>query len=164
MIFVEFVAQGPDGDAQHVGRPGTVTAAMAERFHDELFFRLADRHSGLKSSPVVPAEIDRRSKLKYVGPDLAGPGEHNRPFDGIFKLPDIARPGMAHEGVQAPLGKTLDAEPVLLVIALQEMVGKARNILAPVAQCRKMDSHHIQAIVEVLPEIAPADLLLELSG
>ncbi|MCZ7626787.1 MAG: hypothetical protein M5R38_14335 [Candidatus Methylomirabilis sp.] len=84
------------------------------------------------------------------------------PLDDMAQFPDIAGPGIVHEGAGGPVVDGEDRLPVLRIERIQEMAGEQQDILAALAQRRQIDGDDGQPIVEVLPESGGLDLGVEI--
>src|SRR5438105_2689162 len=103
----------------------------------------------------------------HVGRQVVGlNGLHLRENGGalhdVLELADVARPGIpeqpVHRGRAQAQGAALPlGEPA------EEMLGQARNILPALAQRRERDRNYVEAIEEVLAELALVDHLLEIA-
>src|SRR5882757_641638 len=71
-----------------------------------------------------------------------------------FQFADVARPGVAQEPAQCSAGKHHLAAPVLSAISLEEVLGEHRNVRAPAPQCRNVQCEDVQAMEQVLAELA----------
>jgi hypothetical protein len=52
---------------------------------------------------------------------------------------------------------------IFLIIFLYKKIDKKRDIIPPVPQWRKLDIHHIQAIIEILSKYPLLNCFLEIS-
>ena len=74
-------------------------------------------------------------------------------FQHIVELPDVSGPVIALEELHDLTGDGLDLLGHLLVQPLQLIVRKQRDVLRPLAEGGDVDIHHVQPVVEVLPEL-----------
>jgi hypothetical protein len=87
-------------------------------------------------------------------------GEY-RGLDGVGQLADIARPGV---GVQARRGgglEAIDGPSVLTPEEIEEVLGEELYIAGAVTEWRESEGEHEEPVVEVAPELSPADCILE---
>src|SRR5258708_35988746 len=81
----------------------------------------------------------------------------------MVQFADVARPGMLLQSLRGRRIETGDALAVALGIVQKEMACKQRDILAPLAQRRKMDLDGIQAEEQVLAETSSCDFRVHVS-
>jgi hypothetical protein len=86
--------------------------------------------------------------------------EHHR-FDDVFEFTHVAGPVVPDEAVQRLGIDTDDRLSVTFRELSDEAFDEIRDVSAAFAQRRQMDREDLQAIVEILPERALLDLLLE---
>src|SRR5438093_7839561 len=110
--------------------------------------RLPGRRLSLGGRGLQVAEVD---------PERSARRENDRAFDDILHLPDIARPVVANKGVHDRGRDALDPPAHPARETLDEMADQHRNIFAPLAQGRQHDREHVQAVVEVVAEVAVGD-------
>ncbi|MNF80821.1 hypothetical protein D3C84_630740 [compost metagenome] len=83
------------------------------------------------------------------------PGRHHRnPAAGVFQLAHVARPWQV---LQVFLGFRLEQFRLhrqLLGGAAEEMLGQGRNVFATIRQPWNVDADHVQAVEQVLSELA----------
>ena len=82
-------------------------------------------------------------------------------LDDVLQLPNVARVVVLHQ-----YGHDLirEADDILALEAVElrdEVAQQERDILAPFAKGGKVKVDDVQAVVEVLPEFPPDDLLLQ---
>src|SRR5262249_20293900 len=84
-----------------------------------------------------------------------------RKDDGAFKdvlhLADVARPGVANQGVQDRGRDGLDPPAHAPREPLGEVASEHRNIVAPLTQWRQHDRKHAQTVIEVVAELTVRD-------
>ena len=97
--------------------------------------RAARTSGGRSSTSIIPRCLSTTTELSTLRSSRTLPGQS---CCAAGPAPRPAQP--AH--VQA----------VLAVLLLQEVVGQDRDVLLAVAQRRRLDDHHPQPVVEVLPE------------
>ena len=72
----------------------------------------------------------------------------------VLQLADIAGPGLRREHSTASAGQRQMRPAVFFGQACQKCSAEQRNVLAPIAQRRQPDRHHVQAIEQVLAELS----------
>src|SRR5437016_4481288 len=91
-----------------------------------------------------------------------GIAEHDEAVDEVLELAHVAGPRtVRYEGER--LRQKLPTLTVLAVEPLKEYGGQDRDLLPPLAEGRHVDLHDVQAIVEVLAELAAAQGELQVS-
>ena len=103
--------------------------------------------------------LQRRRQMMRVQ-DL-GVADDQAALDGVLELAHVARPVIAHQHVDRRRGDALHVLAVLQRELLQEVVGEQQDVGLALAQRRHEDREHVQAIVEILAEIAGGDGLFE---
>ena len=88
-------------------------------------------------------------------------GQHHRPLNDVLELPHVARIGVLAQGQKRVLREPHDLLCGLLGLHLEEVVGEGRDVAGPLAEGRQPDHHHVDAVVEVLAELAGGHELLE---
>ena len=90
-------------------------------------------------------------------------GQDHRALEHIAQFADVPRPAVRDERVARvvvePRGRTAHG----LAQLLQELLGKQRHIVEAVPQRRQQNVEHLQAVVQVLSEIASLDRLLQVA-
>src|SRR5262245_7322526 len=110
---------------------------------------------------------DRRAEALDVGGDLRQLGhrqlrpigQHHGTEYGVLELAHVAGPGVAGEQLHRLLGHAGHAPALLGGKAGEEVHGQLRHIVEAVAQRRHPDREDVEAIVEVLAELAVLDQL-----
>ena len=69
-------------------------------------------------------------------------------LDDMFKLPDIARPGMGVENFHAFRGNPLYSKVKFAVILVHKMAAEEGDIFPALAQGRQVDIDHCQAVIQ----------------
>ena len=88
--------------------------------------------------------------------------EHHHTSNDVLQLPDVARPGVLPEAGQR-LRRELLGPPVLRVEPREERRNQERNLLSPLPERGNADLDHIEAVVEVLAELATVHRLLQVA-
>ena len=78
---------------------------------------------------------------------------------GHLEFTHVAGPGVGLQGGHARLGDRVDRRRALVLVALQELLGQSRDVLATDAQGREHHREHVEAAEEVLAELARLDKL-----
>ena len=81
---------------------------------------------------------------------------------GGAQFPHIAGPGVTHQRFERVRGEFVHIFVVLGCEFLQKHPRQQRDVPRPIPQWRQRDLHHRQTEVEVLPEFAGLDLLLQI--
>src|SRR5208283_2205650 len=100
---------------------------------------------------IVDLQVDQRDLKRRAG------GEDDRAFDDVLQLPDIARPGVAHQGLHDRGRDRLDPPAHAPGEPLGKMADQRRDVVAALAQGRQHQWEHVQAVVEVTAEAAVGD-------
>jgi hypothetical protein len=91
--------------------------------------------------------------------DHVAVAQDDRALDRVLQLAHVARPAVLQQLVARPLGEALDARVVLLDEPLEEVLGQQQRVAAAQAQRRHLDVDDVEAVVQVLAELALADRL-----
>ena len=75
------------------------------------------------------------------------------PFDDIFQLPDIARPGIGEQLLAGGRRKVLELFIETFAEDAEKIVRQDQGILTPLAQWGGFNTQHIQAVIEIFPEL-----------
>src|SRR5688572_28945930 len=161
----EFLDAVPDlvaVDAEKLCRLGLISVRALERLDEQLAFDLLEVET-------------LRLQLERGGGDRAGQGgeivgyealaivEQHRALAGVFQLADVARPMILIEQFRRLWCQAPNLLPELAVVPVDVIGGQQRDITAPLPQRRQRDGHHLQAIEQVLTELAGLDVLLEIA-
>ena len=109
------------------------------------------------SGPPPLAEFGRKVREE----NFVARVEDDHGLEKIAKLTNIARPWIAHQGIEGILPQGLGLTFVLLAEDSQEMLREKRDIAGPLPQWGNPQSHDLQAVVEILSETTFGNLLLE---
>ncbi|MNP41861.1 hypothetical protein D3C76_1355870 [compost metagenome] len=82
--------------------------------------------------------------------------QKNDSLNHVRELTDVAGPVVIFQQLDG-ISLQVDVALIDLVDLVQEVHGQNRDIAAPTCKGWKMDRDHVQAVVEVLPELAAAD-------
>ena len=95
------------------------------------------------------------------GPEHRAGGQDDGALDSIFQLADVSGPIVIHHNLQS-FRRKLQARAVILSAKLpQEVLGQLGNIFLALAQRREAQGNDVQAIEEVLAELAFHDHLAQ---
>src|SRR5712691_4693664 len=149
------------------GRHRDIAAGLGQQAADGLTLEESQGPgAGLQESLARP-ERHRRGLLqvqrKMSNLDLATRGQHHRALDDVLELAQIAGPRIALEEVERFRGEAVHALVDLGLGLAKEMMGEHGNVLGPVAQRRKGDGERVEAVEEILPELADGERLLEIT-
>ncbi|MPL79207.1 hypothetical protein SDC9_25082 [bioreactor metagenome] len=126
----------------------------------EEFARLAQRQRGQRAAEHDPPLLGRAALARQLARlDRAGAlAKDQHPLDDVAQLADVARP--VHRLQRRPrLFRDLARGQALgAVEGLDEMPGEQRDVLAPLAQRRHRDRHHVEPVEQLLAEAAGGDL------
>src|SRR6185503_18901082 len=87
----------------------------------------------------------------------------HQPLHLVLELADVAGPVVAHHQLHRLLAEAPDGLADLVGVALEEMIGEDRDVLAPLAERRQPEREDLEPVVEILAEAAPGDLLLQVA-
>jgi 2-dehydro-3-deoxyphosphogluconate aldolase/(4S)-4-hydroxy-2-oxoglutarate aldolase len=89
-------------------------------------------------------------QLGQLESDRAALGEDHRAFDGVLKLPNVARPIVGAELFHGRLGNAGGGSVHSPGGLRDEMLGQGRNVFRPFPEGRNFNREHTQAIEQVL--------------
>src|SRR6266404_1592125 len=98
---------------------------------------------------------DRHRKIMQS--DLGSGRQRDTGIDRSFELPDVAGPIIAEQIIHCFRSKWTKRLPIALANLLEKSVRQQWNVLLPFAQWRDPNFDDVQAIKQVLPELAFAD-------
>ena len=101
------------------------------------------RRGGLQ---VAEGDLERRAR-----------GEDDRPLDDVLQLADVARPGVADQGLHDRGRDGLDPPAHPPGELLGEVADQPRDVVRPLPQRRQHEREDVQPVVEVLAEAAVGD-------
>src|SRR5437867_10962729 len=140
--------EGLGVDGQERGRLAAVAADLAQGREDVLALHRLEA-SGRRRGRWRAGAQHFGGKIR--GLDLVALAQDDRTLDGVEELANVARPGIRLER-----GERRGAEPLDAVrgVRLHEMIGEEPHVLSPLAQRRDLDGDRVDAVVEVLAELA----------
>src|SRR5690606_25472876 len=154
--LLEPVVQPAPRDAELAGRLGNVAVGVGQR--------------ALHVPPLdfLEREVRVVGHLRLVGrvaeglrrDDLAA-REPGRALAGVPPLTDAAGPAVPLEHVERLGREAAEVRAAARRVAVEEVHRQERDVLAAVAQRRELDVDGVEAVVEVLAEVALGDLRLE---
>ena len=106
----------------------------------------------LKGSPARLRRFGAFKEGKAVCPERPGAGKNDRPLDGVFQLPYIARPRIGLEPAHRLGGQPVDVFDRLPAVLFQEMIRQQGDVFFPVPQRRQRNLDDVDPIEEVFPE------------
>ena len=141
--FIPSRAAAPFRAAQHP--PG-----LAEDAQDVVPFGVGQ---GARRSGRRPGLRGRGLQVGGGGPGAMGRGEDDRPLDDVLvKLPDVARPGVADQGVHDRGRDGLDPPTHPPGEPLGEMADQPRDVVTTLPQRRQHQREDVKPVVEVFTE------------
>src|SRR5881296_4207761 len=147
----------------HAENPGP-----AERAADAPARALEDRddvlalHGIERQGPLgLPLGAGLRAPVRQI--QLAAAAQDRGPLDHVGELANVPRPRIAQERVERGLGHGLEPLAELLAVLAREIGDEQRDVLPPLAQRRDVNREDLQPIVQVGPEPAFLDGLLEVA-
>ncbi len=114
---------------------------------------LRQRQKARGGGARLPRELSRQVAEAYHARDA----ERDRAFDHVLELANVAGISVLLDGARRVGG---EAEHVLAHLsgkAPQEALGEERDVLAPLAERREIEPDHVQAVVQILTELAALD-------
>src|SRR5688572_13945232 len=170
--LLQLVAEGAEGHLEELGGLGVVAAGHVEGLLQEADL---DVGHGLVEVHAVLVEGagrgggrgeevgGRPGGLEQVldGDDVAV-GQGDGALDGVLELADVAGPGVAHHRVLHGGLEALAGALHVLAVAGEEVLGEQGDVVPPLAQRRHVHGDHVEAVEEVLAELALPDGLLEI--
>src|SRR5215510_920939 len=157
----------PTGDARTLGCGGDIAPRLTEKACDGVLLEpgygtllgLLEALPALHGRGGILLEMERQERDL----DLPTGCENHRPLDDVLQLPEIPRPRIALQQIER-----FGSEAVHLLVDLrfglpEEVVREHRNVLGALAERRQGDGEGVEAIEEVLAELAGGQGLLEVT-
>src|SRR2546426_1784939 len=167
LVFGDLVEQGLVADLENPRRLGAIPVHPLEHFFKgfalgftrpaacDLPQALGEERSGPRGRGVpVPTAGDQGLER------LLPVREHHHASNDVLQLSDIARPRVLREAGHG-LGRELLRPPVPLVEPREETRRQERNLLFPLPERGNADLYYVEAVVEVLSELATGHRVLE---
>jgi len=172
---MEFSPEGASTDREPLGRSGEIAPA----FHDDLLdvFQLHLVPLTFQCAIIrirrmmVPGPIEKFGNnvgnvltvadLEFIHVEVVD----GKPFDDVFHLPDISRPGVLHEERKGDVKQHLDGSVTTKALHgfRQQMGCNGGDVFTPFPQGRKLQVENIESIEEVLPEFSLPNLMLQVT-
>ena len=140
---------------------------LFEGLEDQVRFEVVDDLAERESAGGQLGNRDRwRRGLRDLGRqvvdlDFALDAEDNESLYQVLEFAHVARPVVAAEQLH---GLGAEAAHLTLLVGvghLQEVVDQQRNVVPAVSEGRDLDRDHVESVVEILPEAALPDRLLQ---
>src|SRR5262245_59007424 len=157
VVFVEFVVQSLEADAEDPGCPGFVTSGPLERSKNELAFGVLDGCPDRKHEIGLGRLCDRlgghaERRWEVLGAYHIPRADDDGPLDHVPELAHVPGPPSPPENVQRALVDAPDAAAVTLVELIDERLGELGQVIQPVPKWRQLDRENVQPIIEVFAE------------
>src|SRR5437773_944721 len=164
----DLVEQGLVADPEHPGRLGTIPLHSLEHFLKRFALGFA-RAAARDFLQALAAELGGSRGCALPVPMACDQGlerlftvrEHHHAPNHVLQFSDVARPRVLREAGHR-LGREPLLPPVLRVEPGQERRRQERNLLSALPERGDADLHHIEAVVEVLSELAARHRVLEI--
>src|SRR5262245_43726222 len=162
-VLLELAVERPLSDPEHGGALLAIPADEAQRRADRFALEVGE---GPPREPVRAVRGLDRPRLREGGRQVLEPDRPPRPgrdegLDDIAQLPHVARPAVA---LQRHARGGLDRggpPPMLGGEQPDEVVEEERDVLGAIPQRRELHLHDRESEEQVLAELPPLDLLLE---
>ena len=133
VVGVKLPVQGAAAHPQLLGREGAVAVALVQSANDQLFFSFPDGEiaggdAGDGLGNRQPGRAVAESGGQIAEGDFVIARENHRVLDGGAEFPDIAGPGMAHEGVEGFGGEIGNGLPIFPGNFFEKALGQERHI------------------------------------
>ena len=148
------VADDPLGGVEEPRGPGPVAAGALEGVEDQVL--LVGRQGVLERlAGQGPRDLGGlQAGGQVVGVDRPSLAHQHRPLDAVLQLAHVARPVVAHQQVDGAGGDAADVLALVRRVLLDEVVGEERDVGLSLPQRRQEDPVHVEAVEEVLAELA----------
>src|SRR6266566_3190738 len=141
-----------------------VAPALAQRGGEQATLGLLERrHVARIDGGRVGGREPAHGGGQVVQRDRVGDREREGALDRVLQLAHVAGPAVDAQALHRLGGEALRRHLVLAAEALEEVLDQQRDVLRPGAQRRQREVHHVEAVVEVLPEAAGPHLALEVA-
>src|SRR5437870_4537065 len=154
--------QSPAADAK---QPRGAALVSARHLQDPANMTLLERpqvghFGGLRlRSALPPARGPRGEPLQIFQADDAATAERSGPLKEVLELPDVAGEIVGEKGREGLAIDRRNLPPFPRREPFQEMARQSRDVLAPLPQGWQGDLDDPEAVVEILAELLPGDLL-----
>ena len=98
---------------------------------------------------------------RSLGVDHRALHHHHEPVDAVPQLADVPRPRVVAQDPHRRPGDLLGLASLPRAGPLEEMLDEQGDVVAPLAQGGHAQGHHVEAVVQVLAELALGDELVD---
>ena len=166
-VFGKLVAKGANADLEELGGLGAVAVCALEGFEDSAFFEFMKGHD-LRIGKTHRQGRCQGGRCHLCGRNGNG-GRDSHEFgtdrnallsknggtlDNILKLTHISRPVVGNQTSHTALGEPTAFDPMFFGKSIEEVVGEDLHIAGAFAERRDLDGENIEAVVEILTEVA----------
>ena len=161
--FFIFLSLAHEGGIVHsqAGRGGPHVSVFLVSQADVVVFELCHSQPQVQG-PTIAISLMAACNGQVGGQDIVPTAEDDGLFHHVFQLPDITRPSVAVHYLHSRRGKSL-LKTVFLVHIGQERLNQGLYVPLSLPQGWNLDGHRVKPIVEILPEGAFGDALLQVS-
>src|SRR6266702_2022591 len=159
-VFFNPVDKRMTGNPQKTGGSGLVPGIALQCLDYDLPLQLFKRISFVGQiydrtprRAVLPQFIRQVAQADYITIS-----HYEQPFDTVFQLPYVSRPGVRDQGFK---GVFVKGDLVAAVLAA-EISDKKRNVLAPLPQRRQVNRNDCQPVIKVFAECAGTHRLVDI--
>ena len=103
------------------------------------------------------------SDKNVLGVDHFAPAQKCRAFQHILQLPNVARPIVSLQLLEGRLGKMFRRQPIVDRQFVKKVPCEVGDILRPLAQRRRSQRNHVEAIVKVFPKSSRGHFTLKIA-
>ncbi len=125
---------------------------MVSRSTHSMFWRSISDGSPVACCVAAPSTEDRTCG------DRRARRQDHRPLDRVLQLANVAGPVVLLQPGQHAVVDPVDAPAGPMRVLLNEVLDQRRNVVAPLAQRRDLDRDHVEAIEQILLELAVGDI------
>src|SRR5262252_1955992 len=111
----------------------------------ELLFGLLEREDARLGGRAEAQVLRREERLV---------AEHQRLLDVVLELPDVARPRVLLDGRERRRAEALHRAAELVGVLREQRLGDDHHVVAALAQRREREVDHVEAVVQILAEVA----------
>src|ERR1017187_4592369 len=153
VVALDFLVHGGTVDSQNGGGLLDVAAGALNRGDDQLLLHFLKGHAGGDGPSLARQAVQCQKGEVLVGQFLA-PAGHQGAFHCVFQLAYVAGPVVVDQDFEGAIGDLADVLAELVRKPFHEMTDQQGNVLAAFAQRRDADFDHVQAIKEIVAELA----------
>lgn len=167
IVAFEFLDQSLARDAQFLRGLGLVPVRGFHGLQDHVALQLFHGvfegfAAGEQADRFLVLHVAAHLVREIQGPDESPvPGQGHGPLDLVFQLAHVARPFILLQHLHSVVGEALHVFAHAGVVFVQEMDGQQRDVAGAELERGHLDADHVQAVIEVQPEIAGAHLFLQ---